>query len=267
MCGGPANSTGWLEPGWMHGAVMAGLPPSTPIFYQYGDPVSPPCTLCMPRRRASPRCTHAARPGRSVPPRRPRLLRRLAGARRTSPSCPRRAPARRPQELGWSPERSFVSPPAPGAGAGSGGVAGGATATVRLLAVADLGQAEVDGSMGASEMVPSLATTARLAEDARAWGAGLLVHNGDVSCEPARRGGRRLPGWPTDAWMRAAAGRRGSRARVAALLWLLAAGCARSLPHTAKRPMRSRLQTRAALAPSGTPTGTSWALWCSACPT
>ena len=38
------------------------------------------------------------------------------------------------QELGWSAEESFVSPPAVGP-----------DATVRLLAVADLGQAEVDG--------------------------------------------------------------------------------------------------------------------------
>ncbi len=38
------------------------------------------------------------------------------------------------QELGWSAEESFVSPPAVGP-----------DSTVRLLAVADLGQAEADG--------------------------------------------------------------------------------------------------------------------------
>ena len=78
-----------------------------------------------------------------------------------------------PQELGWSGEESFVSPPATGPGA-----------SVRLLAVADLGQAEVDGSMESSEMLPSLATTAALAAEVQA-GAQLLVHNGDISCESA----------------------------------------------------------------------------------
>ena len=38
------------------------------------------------------------------------------------------------QELGWSAEESFMSPPAVGP-----------NTAVRLLAVADLGQAEVDG--------------------------------------------------------------------------------------------------------------------------
>jgi hypothetical protein len=78
-----------------------------------------------------------------------------------------------PQEFGWSPELSFVAPPAPGA-----------NQTVRLLAIADLGQAELDGSMEMSEMLPSLATTARLAAEVDA-GAQLLLHNGDISCEHA----------------------------------------------------------------------------------
>ncbi|KAI7845277.1 hypothetical protein COHA_001120 [Chlorella ohadii] len=110
MCGPPANTSGWMQPGWLHGAVMNGLQPATRYFYQYGD-----------------------------------------------------------EELGWSAEESFVSPPAVGP-----------DSTVRLLAVADLGQAEADGSMEASEMLPSLHTTARLAEEAAA-GAQLLVHNGDIS--------------------------------------------------------------------------------------
>jgi hypothetical protein len=77
-------------------------------------------------------------------------------------------------EGAWSGEEAFVAPPAPGS-----------DAAVTLLAVADLGQAEVDGSMEASEMLPSLATTARLAAEVEA-GAQLLVHNGDISCEPCR---------------------------------------------------------------------------------
>jgi hypothetical protein len=76
-----------------------------------------------------------------------------------------------PQELGWSEEQHFTSPPAVGP-----------DSSVRLLAVADLGQAEVDGSMEASEMLASLATTARLAAEVDA-GAQLLIHNGDISCE------------------------------------------------------------------------------------
>ncbi|PRW45579.1 Metallo-dependent phosphatase [Chlorella sorokiniana] len=110
MCGPPANDSGWMEPGWLHGAVMSGLQPATRYFYQYGD-----------------------------------------------------------EELGWSAEESFMSPPAVGP-----------NTAVRLLAVADLGQAEVDGSMEASEMLPSLHTTARLAHEVAA-GAQLLVHNGDIS--------------------------------------------------------------------------------------
>lgn len=53
------------------------------------------------------------------------------------------------QELGWSEVESFVSPPAPGTGS-----------TVRLLAIADLGQAEEDGSMEASEVSLLLPVTA-----------------------------------------------------------------------------------------------------------
>lgn len=41
MCGAPANTTGYLFPGIMNNALMAGLPPSTRIWYRVGDPVSP----------------------------------------------------------------------------------------------------------------------------------------------------------------------------------------------------------------------------------
>lgn len=37
--------------------------------------------------------------------------------------------------------------------------------------------------MEASEMLPSLLTTRRLAADVEGWGAQLLMHNGDISCE------------------------------------------------------------------------------------
>lgn len=39
MWGPPANASGWMDPGWLHRAVLAGLPPATRIFYQYGDEV------------------------------------------------------------------------------------------------------------------------------------------------------------------------------------------------------------------------------------
>lgn len=46
MCGPPANTTGWFDPGWLHAAVMAGLQPSTRYFYQYGDEVRVPLLYC-----------------------------------------------------------------------------------------------------------------------------------------------------------------------------------------------------------------------------
>ena len=47
LCGAPANTSGWMDPGWLHGAVMAGLQPSTRYWYQYGDEV---CERCVPPR-------------------------------------------------------------------------------------------------------------------------------------------------------------------------------------------------------------------------
>ncbi|KAG2446949.1 hypothetical protein HYH02_008103 [Chlamydomonas schloesseri] len=90
---------------------------------------------------------------------------------------------------GWSKEYSFVSAPAPGP-----------ASTIRALFVADMGQAEVDGSLEGSMMLPSLNTTTLMYRDALASireaeaaeeqqpGSGptrppyaLLVHNGDIS--------------------------------------------------------------------------------------
>jgi hypothetical protein len=39
LCGAPANTSGWMDPGWLHGAVMEGLQPGTRYWYQYGDEV------------------------------------------------------------------------------------------------------------------------------------------------------------------------------------------------------------------------------------
>lgn len=113
MCGPPANSVGWVEPGTFHSAVLQGLEPGQKYFYVVGD-----------------------------------------------------------EEWGFSPEASFVAAPPVGP-----------STTVSLVALADLGQAEDDGSMGGDgEMVPSLNTTGGIMAELQA-GAGyqLLVHNGDIS--------------------------------------------------------------------------------------
>lgn len=39
LCGGVANSTGFIDPGWFHTAKLTGLQPSTEYTYFYGDEV------------------------------------------------------------------------------------------------------------------------------------------------------------------------------------------------------------------------------------
>ena len=55
----------------------------------------------------------------------------------------------------------------------------GPDAVVKFLAIADLGQAEVDQSFEQTEMGASLQTTERLA--AETGHHQLLIHNGDIS--------------------------------------------------------------------------------------
>ena len=75
------------------------------------------------------------------------------------------------QEWGFSEEASFVTPPAPGP-----------ETVVKVLAVADMGQAEADGALGSSAMVPSLNTTRLMRREIEeAGGYSLLLHNGDIS--------------------------------------------------------------------------------------
>lgn len=45
MCGGVANSTGYINPGWFHTAKLTGLQPSTDYLYSYGDEVHPPAWI------------------------------------------------------------------------------------------------------------------------------------------------------------------------------------------------------------------------------
>ncbi|KAK9845224.1 hypothetical protein WJX81_000461 [Elliptochloris bilobata] len=149
MCGGVANSTGFIDPGILNTAKMAGLAPDTRYFYIYGD-----------------------------------------------------------EYFGWSEEASFFTAPEPGAeGAG-----------VELLALADLGNCEHDGSvtwpghyanpvsllppgtdaevqaevgaalhMGWVEYCAARATAARMAADMDAHPrTSLIVHNGDISYAEGR---------------------------------------------------------------------------------
>lgn len=37
LCGAPATTDGWLEPGTLHTALMTGLKPSTRYYYKYGE--------------------------------------------------------------------------------------------------------------------------------------------------------------------------------------------------------------------------------------
>ena len=39
MCGPPATTVGWLEPGLLHRTLLADLAPDTQYFYYYGDKV------------------------------------------------------------------------------------------------------------------------------------------------------------------------------------------------------------------------------------
>ncbi len=55
----------------------------------------------------------------------------------------------------------------------------GPEASVKFLAIADLGNAEVDGSLEFTEMTASLNTTTRLAGETEHHQ--LLIHNGDIS--------------------------------------------------------------------------------------
>lgn len=52
---------------------------------------------------------------------------------------------------------------------------------VRMIVLADMGQAELDGSNEQSQMVPSANTTARMLEEVSRGGYSLVAHFGDIS--------------------------------------------------------------------------------------
>lgn len=72
------------------------------------------------------------------------------------------------QAHGFSHEASFLAAPAVGP-----------ETHVKFLAIADMGQAEIDGSNEQSEMMPALNTTMLMT--AEADDKQLLIHNGDIS--------------------------------------------------------------------------------------
>jgi hypothetical protein len=61
LCGGVANSTGFLDPGLFHSAVLTGLAPDQEYFYVYGDEVRGKPVPCMQLEGTS--AMHAATPG------------------------------------------------------------------------------------------------------------------------------------------------------------------------------------------------------------
>jgi hypothetical protein len=78
------------------------------------------------------------------------------------------------QAHGFSQEASFQAAPTIGP-----------ESHIRFLAIADMGQAEIDGSNEESEMIPALNTTRLMI--AEADDKQLLIHNGDISyarCDP-----------------------------------------------------------------------------------
>ena len=46
LCGAPANTDGWVDPGYLHRAVMTGLKDSTRYYYKYGQ-VSRSCRASL----------------------------------------------------------------------------------------------------------------------------------------------------------------------------------------------------------------------------
>eukprot|EP01025_Chloroclados_australasicus_P032526 TRINITY_DN32989_c0_g1_i2.p1 TRINITY_DN32989_c0_g1~~TRINITY_DN32989_c0_g1_i2.p1 ORF type:complete len:573 (-),score=57.61 TRINITY_DN32989_c0_g1_i2:445-2163(-) len=108
MCGAPATTVGYFDPGQMHYGIITGLNPNSKYYYVFGDP-----------------------------------------------------------QYGFSEEYSFYSPPTPGP-----------DQDVHILLIADVGQAEEDGSNEYREYWPSRNTTYWVSNQPEEYK--LLVHNGDI---------------------------------------------------------------------------------------
>jgi len=130
MCGPPANTTGWFDPGWFHYVIITGLVPGKRYFYRYGG-------------------TFEEEGNKNIS---------NSGGENIS--------------YIWSEEASFIAPPAPFSD----------TKRVKLLAIADLGQSEIDGSNdGPAHVSASVNTHFALRREIENNAPQLLVHNGDVS--------------------------------------------------------------------------------------
>lgn len=143
LWGRVVGQVGWVGPGVQHYAVMTGLLPGQRYYYRVGN-TSPAASTAQPTTGSSAGPAAAARtrqqqqqPGRQQeveeagqPAGGGRALQRQRQRRRLQSGAA--AAGWVPLGGGWTEEFSFVAPPEVGPGS-----------TVRLLAVADLGQAEV----------------------------------------------------------------------------------------------------------------------------
>ena len=148
MCGPPANTTGWFDPGWFHYVIITGLDPGKKYYYRYGGSFEQ-------QEQGNKNNSIIESGGDST-------------------------------FFIWSEESSFIAPPAPFSTHPSLHhqrikQKEQDTQRVKLLAIADVGQAEVDGSMEVSQMWASLQTHAALHWEVENNTPQLLIHNGDVS--------------------------------------------------------------------------------------
>ena len=152
MCGSPANSSGWnIDPGYFHYAVMTGLVPGQRYYYRYGGKYEQNETKNEPQKE-------------------------FLNSKNNNNNIN--------IEEEWSKEASFVSPPSVKSSLSSSTskpTTAESASSVRVVAMADVGQVEIDGSMETSQMDASIATTRSLEWEVSHNGAQLLIHTGDIS--------------------------------------------------------------------------------------
>eukprot|EP00775_Hariotina_reticulata_P004167 gene4166-4415_t len=161
MCGPPATTIGFINPGLFHsGGIFA-----SPVAWSSSQHIFVADIVFVALQHLCVSATLGWSTTASImAPDGEKYLRQI--------SASATAELRWPQwpDWGFSEEASFLAAPPVGP-----------ATSVKILAVADLGQAELDGSMEQSEMVPSLNTTAGLLQDVIGAGYQLLMHNGDIS--------------------------------------------------------------------------------------